>query len=132
MLLARQLEVRLPGRWRRAVTSAEKDLVYVPDQRFSVELKTSGQRGNKIFGNRSVGQKLADPTRSKKEKSGYFMTANFTGRTLRLLRFGWIDEADWLSQLAPTGQMSGLPTNVYAGKLMVIPGEENVPGLVEK
>ena len=50
--LANELGLRFPGQWRKAQSSAEKDLVYLPDQRYSIELKTSGQRGNKIYGNR--------------------------------------------------------------------------------
>lgn len=131
VLVGKDLELRFPGMWRGSASKAEKDLVHLPDRQFSIEMKSSGQRGDKIFGNRSAGQRLLDPARSKKEKSGYYLTANFTGRTLRLLRFGWIDEEDWQPQGAPTGQMSALPTRVYKGKLVTIPGDYRLDASVD-
>ncbi|HUG89783.1 MAG TPA: ScaI family restriction endonuclease [Planctomycetaceae bacterium] len=123
VLFARELERRSDGQWRQGQTADEKDLVYVPDPRYSTEVKTSGQLGDKVFGNRSYGQKTADDLRGKKEKSGYYITVNFYGRTLTLLRFGWIDADDWNPQLAPTGQMAGLPDVVYRWKLVDIRGD---------
>jgi hypothetical protein len=123
VLFARELETRFPGQWRGQRTKDEKDLVYVPNGRFSVELKTSGQMGFKIFGNRSHGQELRDPSSGKKEKSGYYITINFVGKTITLMRFGWIDATDWKPQASPTGQMAGLSNAVYAHKLRIVPGD---------
>ena len=75
-----------------------------------------------MYGNRSYGQKGGGELSPKKEKSGYYLTVNFFGRTLTLIRFGWIDADDWEPQLAPTGQMSGLKRAVYDSKLVPIPG----------
>jgi hypothetical protein len=120
--LTRELERRSPTLWRGSQSKGEKDLVYLPEQSFSIEIKTSGQSGFKIYGNRSYGQKSENELFVKKEKSGFYITANFFNKTLTLLRFGWIDAEDWDPQEAPTGQMAGLKQVVYDYKLLSIPG----------
>jgi hypothetical protein len=87
-----------------------------------VEVKTSGQSGFKIYGNRSYGQKAETDLLVKKEKSGFYVTVNFVRQALTLIRFGWIDADDWIPQRAPTGQMAGLKQSVYDFKLISIPG----------
>ena len=47
VLLARELERRAPTLWRGNLSKEDKDLVYVPDSAFSIEIKTSGQAGYK-------------------------------------------------------------------------------------
>jgi hypothetical protein len=121
VLLARELERRDP-RWRGGRSKEEKDLVYVPALPLSVEIKTSGQPGFKVYGNRSYGQKTGSEPLIKKEKSGFYITVNFLNQTLTLIRFGWIDADDWDPQEAPTGQMAGLRPAVYAYKLIPISG----------
>jgi hypothetical protein len=121
VLLARELQGR-DSRWRGSQSTDEKDLVYLPDPSFSVEIKTSGQVGFKVYGNRSYGQKTASNLLVKKEKSGFYITVNFFGQVLTLIRFGWIDADDWNPQQAPTGQMAGLKQEVYDYKLLPIPG----------
>ncbi|MCI0486381.1 MAG: ScaI family restriction endonuclease [Blastocatellia bacterium] len=87
-------------------------------------MKTSGQLGTKVFGNRSYGQKPMDSSSiSKAEKSGYYITANFYEKTLTLLRFGWIDASDWKPQRSPTGQAASLSNEVYQHKLVEIEGD---------
>lgn len=122
ILFTRELERRQPGRWRGNRRKDEKDLVYVPDRDLSVEIKASGQLGYKVYGNRSYGQKADNDLLVKKEKSGYYITINFYGHALTLVRFGWIDGNDWRAQNAPTGQMAGLDQSVYDLKLIAIPG----------
>lgn len=98
-------------------------------------MKTSGQLGTKIFGNRSYGQKTEESLVSKPEKSGYYITVNFFGKTLTLLRFGWIDASDWKPQKSETGQAAALLPEVYKYKLLEIPGQYrlNAPvGILEK
>jgi len=121
VLLARELERRDP-RWRGSQSKDEKDVVCLDKPHFSIEIKTSGQAGFKIFGNRSYGQKAASDFIAKKEKSGYYITVNFVGHCLTLIRFGWIDAADWAPQAAQTGQMAGLKQGVYDYKLLPVPG----------
>jgi ScaI-like restriction endonuclease len=60
---------------------------------------------------------------TKTEKSGYYITVNFHGKTLTLLRFGWIDASDWRPQASSTGQAASLPNEVYQYKLIEIPGD---------
>lgn len=122
VLLAREMERSAPGLWRGSQSKDQKDLVYLPDPSLSVEIKTSGQTGFKVYGNRSYGQNAGNDFLVKKEKSGYYITANFVNQTLTLIRFGWIDADDWDPQQAPTGQMAGLKKAVYDYKLIPIPG----------
>lgn len=123
VIFAKELEKRFPGIWRGCQQGEEKDLVYVPDRRWSVEIKTSGQLGTKVFGNRSYGQKTENQQLVKKEKSGFYITVNFFRHTLTLIRFGWIDATDWKAQASATGQMAGLPDEVYQHKLIPIGGD---------
>jgi hypothetical protein len=122
VLLARELERRHPKLWRGNQSKDEKDLVYIPNAALSVEIKTSGQAGFKVYGNRSYGQKAGSDLPTKKEKSGFYITVNFFGQTLTLIRFGWIDADDWDPQEAPPGQMAGLKQAIYDYKLIPIPG----------
>jgi hypothetical protein len=122
VLLARELERREPGLWRGNRSKQEKDLFYIPDPSMSVEVKTSGQAGFRVYGNRSYGQKSENELLPKKEKSGFYVTVNFYNQVLTLIRFGWIDAEDWSPQKAPTGQMAGLREAVYKYKLIPIPG----------
>lgn len=116
-LIAKELNNRYPLLWKGGVEDSDKDIVYIPTVDFSFEIKSSGQRGVKIFGNRSYGQKLQNEAQSKKDKSGYYLTVNFYKTTLNLIRFGWIDAEDWKSQSSSTGQMASLPNDVYEHKL---------------
>lgn len=121
-LFAKRLSEMTEGKWRSG-HGGEKDLVCVENPTHSIEIKASGQLGLKIFGNRSYAQELQEGNVAKKEKSGYYITVNFHGMTMCLVRFGWIDSGDWKAQLAPTGQMSGLDQSVYDYKLIPIKGD---------
>lgn len=122
VLLARELASRHPKVWRGNQSKDEKDLVCLTDSGKSFEIKSSGQLGYKVYGNRSHGQKAANELLVKKEKSGYYVTINFWDRTLTLIRFGWLDDGDWDPQEAPTGQMAGLRPEVYQYKLIPVSG----------
>lgn len=111
-LLSKELASRYPQVWRGGKGS-EKDLHCLQDEAKSVEMKSSGQLGYKIYGNRSYGQKVENTDAAKKDKSGYYITINFSGQTLTLIRFGWIDADDWQAQKSATGQMAGLKDEVY-------------------
>ena len=52
---------------------------------------------------------------------------NFYKKFLNLVRFGWIDYEDWISQKSPTGQMAGLSQDVYKYKLIPICKEKLNP-----
>jgi hypothetical protein len=122
-LIPLELSVRYPKLWRTEETSEDKDIVFIPDDRFSIELKTSSSP-RRIFGNRSYVQ---DSTKGKKAKTGYYLAINFhkfiekkTRPKIKLIRFGWIDSTDWIGQKAATGQQSRLPTEVENSKLLEI------------
>jgi len=122
-LVALELASRRPDKWRGEKTGDDKDLVYVPDARFSVEIKTSSDKAH-IYGNRSYAQ---DASSTKKSKTGYYLAINFEKFTkanprpsITMIRFGWIDHADWQGQAAATGQQARLDPAVEGAKLVVL------------
>lgn len=104
---------RYPDNWRRQTHKKDKDLVYVPDPQFSVEIKTSSHP-SQVFGNRSYAQPPSSNAEiGRKGKSGYYLAINFekfsddhTQPELVQIRFGWLDHTDWLAQKAATGQQA--------------------------
>lgn len=115
MLVAQEINLMNPDFiWGRG---SEKDIHCKNNDYFSIEMKTSGQLGYSIFGNRSYGQ---TGTSSKKDKSGFYITVNYYETTITLIRFGWIDSSDWTSQSASTGQAATLSRDAYEYKLVPI------------
>jgi hypothetical protein len=116
---------RYPAHWRGERDGRDKDLVYIPDPQYSVEIKTSSHP-SKIFGNRSYAQGAGS---TKKSKSGYYLAINF-GKCVKCenpvqpkilrIRFGWLDASDWRGQKAPSGQQANLATEVEEAKLIEI------------
>lgn len=123
-LIPLEFERRYADKWRKDSNAYEKDLIYLPDDNFSVEIKTSSST-NRIFGNRSYTQ---EAQLEKKSKSGYYLTVNFEKferghrdiPKITLIRFGWVDHTDWRGQSSATGQQSNLSPDVYRYKLPVI------------
>ena len=114
---------RYPSAWRREQSVDEKDLVYIPDPHYSIEIKTSSSV-SRIFGNRSYAQSGKS---LKKAKSGYYLAVNFAkfddahrSPGVTKVYFGWLDGSDWVGQKAQTGQQSRLPSHVYGSKLLPI------------
>jgi hypothetical protein len=106
-LIPLELAARYPKKWRGERSAGDKDIVYIPNDRFSVEVKTSSNPSH-IFGNRSYAQ---ETTKNKKAKSGYYLAVNFQKFSaslkrpnILLVRFGWLDSTDWIGQKAATGQ----------------------------
>jgi hypothetical protein len=123
-LIALELAHRYPQQWRRNQSTNEKDLVYIPDPSYSIEVKTSSSPSN-IYSNRSYAQKSANP---KKDKSGYYLAINFQKFSsqiaqpqITLVRFGWLDADDWQGQKASTGQQARLSPWVEQTKLLQLP-----------
>ncbi|OGH91562.1 MAG: restriction endonuclease [Candidatus Magasanikbacteria bacterium RIFOXYD2_FULL_39_9] len=123
-LIPLEFSVRYPNIWRKEKSSSDKDLIYVPDDSFSIEIKTSSNP-NSIFGNRSYAQEVLN---GKKSKSGYYLAINFEKcddsscpkpRILKI-RFGWLDHEDWMGQTAATGQQARLSPAVEKAKLLEI------------
>lgn len=122
-LIPLELADRYPAVWRGNQTANEKDLVYIPNDSYSVEIKASSST-RQIFGNRSYAQKVSI---SKKSKSGYYLGVNFEKFSLQnrvskitRIRFGWLDHVDWLGQKAATGQQARLNREADQRKLLVL------------
>lgn len=126
-LIPLKLHAKYPELWIKDREVAEKDVVYLPDSRYSMEIKTSSSP-DKIFGNRSYAQEAEI---SKKDKSGYYLAINFEKFSkrpdfnaphpqIRLIRFGWLDHKDWIGQTAATGQQARLDKMTETSKLMPI------------
>jgi hypothetical protein len=122
-LIPLEIAARYPKKWRGEAAANDKDVVYVPNDIFSIELKTSSHRAQ-IFGNRSYAQEALN---DKKSKSGYYLAVNFEKFSpqncepeITLVRFGWLDHADWIGQSAATGQQSRLTSDIYAGKFKTL------------
>ncbi len=115
-----------PGKWRGDQAAHEKDLVYIPDDSFSAEIKTSSDP-KKIYANRSYAQEASS---FKKNKNGYYIAVNFEKFTsdrstpqrprIRRIRLGWLDHSDWKGQDKPTGQQASLLPDSEKGKLIVL------------
>ncbi len=123
-LIPLELETRYRGIWRRNTGVDEKDVVHIPDDRFSIEIKTSSSTRN-IYGNRSYVQ---PGTSTRKTKSGYYLAINFQKFTpqiskpsITIVRFGWLDHEDWLGQKAATGQQARLSSSAEQHKLLRLP-----------
>lgn len=122
-LIPLELASRYPGVWRGELTAADKDIVYIPDTSYSMEIKTSSH-ASQIFGNRSYAQ---EGGKGKKSKAGYYLAVNFDKSVkgapaprLRRVRFGWLDHRDWQGQTAATGQQARLSAEVERGKLRLL------------
>lgn len=110
-----------PGVWRPEKSANDKDMIYIPNDYYSLEIKTSSNP-NSIFGNRSYAQ---EGDSKKKTKSGFYLAINFekfneTNYHPKILkiRFGWLDHTDWLGQTAATGQQARLTRAVEDNKLL--------------
>jgi len=120
-LIPYDLQERYPKKWRRDASGADKDLVYIPDEYWSTEIKTSSHP-SQVFGNRSYAQLGT----GKKSKSGFYLTVNFEKWSeaapglprIRLIRLGWLDHTDWIAQVASSGQQARIRPEAYAGKLV--------------
>jgi hypothetical protein len=122
-LIPLKFQARFPGVWRGDKTGDDKDLVYIPDPHYSVEIKTSSH-ASQIFGNRSYAQETGG---NKKSKSGYYLAVNFTKfgpenalPPVTRIRFGWLDHADWMGQKAASGQQARLEPAVEASKFILL------------
>ena len=122
-LIPLEFQTRYPDEWRGDTSSSEKDLVYIPNNRYSIEIKTSSHK-TQIFGNRSFAQLPTDP---KKSKAGYYLAINFEGfksgiikPKIRKIRFGWLDHTDWIGQKSETGQQARLHQNSEQNKFLLL------------
>ncbi len=120
-LIALAFEKKYPGKWKKEQSVKDKDIIFIPNNIFSIEIKTSSNP-TRIFGNRSYAQKNQA---AKKEKTGFYLAVNFEQfqknkiqpRILKI-RFGWLDHEDWIGQKSPTGQQSRLSREIEDKKLI--------------
>jgi hypothetical protein len=123
-LIPLELASRYPSLWRGEQTKTDRDVEYIPDPKFSIEIKTFSDPKN-IFGNRSYAQ---EPTlEGRKSKSGYYLTINFgefrkggPAPRILLVQFGWLDHTDWIPQATATGQQAHLSLSSAKLKLITI------------
>lgn len=124
-LIPDEFQRRHPKRWRAAQGKKDKDMVYIHDHRYSIEIKTSSH-ASQIFGNRSYAQPDAI---GAKPKTGYYIAVNFQKFRLGkngakpkiiLIRFGWLDHTDWIGQQASTGQQARLSPETYKLKFLTL------------
>lgn len=124
VLIAHNLSVEESHLWRIEQTTEDKDIVYIPDNYYSFEMKSSSSK-NDIYGNRSYGQ-LVTNGKGKKSKDGYYLAINFTkpmkGEKAEItkIKFGWLDHSDWIAQSAATGQQSRLTPEAKKFKLLTL------------
>ena len=131
------LSKQYPTKYRVGMSKDEKDIVYEPDRRFSVEVKASSSR-NDIYANRSYAQPASD--NSKKSKNGYYIAINFEKfrkeddnyiksqylegvlqyPLITKIKFGYLDHTDWKPQKAATGQQASLTRLAKKVKLIQI------------
>ena len=128
VILERIIAVRLHREfpdWRGGNTKIEKDIVYEPELKFCFEIKTSSSRSG-LYGNRSTGHRAEGRT---KFRTGYYLVINYKLPTpddlthaLLNIRFGWIDDEDWVGQAQPTGQQASIGVELARLKLITIKG----------
>jgi hypothetical protein len=121
-LIAVRLE-QLDPLWRGGITKTEKDIVRTDDDHFSFEIKTSSSKSG-LYGNRSTGHRSDNRT---KVRAGYYLVVNYklpkeddTDRFIQKIRFGWIDDEDWVGQAKPTGQQASIGAKLARLKLQTL------------
>ncbi|KSU87414.1 hypothetical protein AS180_13120 [Priestia veravalensis] len=126
-LIPALLSRKFPQYWRKEIIKEDKDVVYIPNNDYSVEIKTSSNPNN-VYGNRSYGQENSE-NNSGKSKSGYYITVNFekfdvenpaNKPEIKKIRFGWIDHTDWKAQKSQTGQAAPISKEARDNKLVLI------------
>jgi hypothetical protein len=121
-LIPREFAEAHPSLWRPEITATDKDIVCIPDDKFSIELKTSSDP-NQIRGNKSF---VEDETPGKKLKDGYYLVVNYEklkrGKIPALIkiRFGWLDHGDWQTGESKKGQGATVKALAKEHKLIEI------------
>lgn len=122
-LIPLNLSTLFAGIWRRGEASTEFDAHYIPNEKYSFEIKTSSSTKG-IFGNRSYAQ-ISE--KAIKRRGGYLLAVNFEKfengidtPCISLIRFGWLDPVDWIGQRAQSGQQSHLTKESRAYKLKIL------------
>lgn len=128
LVMVAEFKKRYPNEWREQQTKSEKDLVYIPDDAFSTEIKTSSSAKG-MPGNRSYAQPVEVQRRAgTKVRDGYYISVNFQSFTavgnatprITRISMGWLSHADWRGQAQPTGQRADPTPEAMAGKMLRI------------
>jgi len=124
-LIAVHLSDKFAG-WRGGREKFEKDIINENELKYSFEIKTSSSRAG-LYGNRSTGHRSEGRT---KFRTGYYLVVNYKlprendpARELQNIRFGWIDDEDWVGQAQPTGQQASIGVELARLKLVTIKGD---------
>ena len=109
--------------WRGGRTKTEKDIVNIENDEFSFEIKTSSSKSG-LYGNRSTGHRSDN---RRKNRAGYYLVVNYhlpkeddLDRYIQKIRFGWIDDEDWIGQAKPTGQQASIGAKLAQLKLVTL------------
>lgn len=123
-LVAHNLSLRYPDRYKVGELKNEKDVHDKKDPSMGIEIKASSNP-NQIFANRSYAQPSSNS--ETKEKNGYYITINFEKISrmnphpkITIIRFGYLEQEDWIAQKSATGQQARLRPEAYSGKLIEI------------
>ncbi|WP_152964904.1 ScaI family restriction endonuclease [Limnoraphis robusta] len=126
IILERLIAVRLAHQnsgWRGSQAKHEKDIVCTFNDRYSFEVKTSSSKSS-FYGNRSTGHRSENRL---KYRTGYYLIINYKlpkeddlQRKIWKIRFGWIDDEDWVGQNKPTGQQASIGAKVASLKLVTL------------
>ena len=136
-LIPYNLAEKLGSNYRAGILKNEKDIVYQPDEKYSIEVKASSSK-NDIYANRSYAQPSLDS--DTKSKNGYYIAVNFekfemtdneeyrhvehnkNGKiiypAITQIKFGYLDHTDWIPQSSAKGQQARL--SVESKKLKLI------------
>jgi hypothetical protein len=121
-LIGRRLSEIYPD-WRCGEEKCEKDIVCKSNGLYSFEIKTSSSRSG-IYGNRSTGHRSDNRT---KYRTGYYLVINYKlptdddpSKLIWGIRFGWIDDEDWVGQAKPTGQQASIGSKIASKKLIYL------------
>jgi len=124
-LIPHTLAKKRPGLCKVGKSKTEKDIHYVPDPKFSIEVKASSNPTN-VYANRSYAQE--NSTNALKIKDGYLLAVNFKKfeegseelPVIGKIRFGYIEHSDWKAQKSEKGQQAYLMKEAKKLKLKTI------------
>ena len=122
-LIASILENKYPKLWKGGHEKTHKDIIHLEDDQFSFEIKTSSSPSG-LYGNRSTGYRSDN---SRKSRTGYYLVINYllpkeedTNKKVRKIRFGWIDDDDWVGQEQASGQQASIGAHLAKLKLITL------------
>ena len=122
-LIANILHAKYPTIWQGGIDKNHKDIINIENSFYSFEIKTSSS-SNGIYGNRSTGFRSVD---SRKIRTGYYLAINYLlptetnpDKKIIKIRFGWIDDDDWVGQKESSGQQASISSQKAKLKLLTL------------